>query len=194
MPKRMLSAVLVLALSGLALAACGSGESDEEKVVDVIETSVSTTDPADCKALSTQAFMEQSTSSTGKDAVTACEEDAEDTSNDPEDVTVSEVEVEGSDATADVALVGGSLDGQTVSVALVEEGGDWKMDRITGFASFDRQSLLDAFEENFEESEVDAPLAKCIIEVLGEESSPELEELIVSGGEEAFVELAQECG
>lgn len=193
MLKRLLLPVALLALAAFALAACGSSESDEDKVVDVIETSVTSTDPADCEALSTLAFMEQSTSSTGKDAVKACEEDAEDTSNDAEDVTVSEVEVDGSDATANVALVGGSLDGQTVTVALVEEDGDWKMDRITGFTKFDKESLVNGFEENFEESEVEAPLAGCIVELLDESSNEELEELIVSGGEEGFVELAEEC-
>jgi hypothetical protein len=39
------------------MVACGGGESDEEKIVDVIETSATSSDPAACKELATLNFM-----------------------------------------------------------------------------------------------------------------------------------------
>ena len=47
--------------AALALAACGSSESDEDKIASVIETAATSTDPAGCKEAQTLAFMEQAT-------------------------------------------------------------------------------------------------------------------------------------
>ena len=192
MLKRLLLPTLLLALAAFALAACGSSESDEDQVIDVVETSVLTTDPADCEALSTLKFMEQTNSAEGDEAVKACEEDAEDSSDDADEVSVDKVEIDGANATADVAVTGGSLDGQTVSVALVDEDGDWKMDELTGFAVFDREGLLGGIEESFEE-ETDAETAACVVESLDEYADEELEELVIDGAEEAFIEAFEEC-
>ncbi|HEX6154087.1 MAG TPA: hypothetical protein VFZ19_11255, partial [Solirubrobacterales bacterium] len=177
------------------LAACGGGESDEDKVVDVIETSVTSTDPADCKELATQSFLEQTEFEQGADAVESCEESAEDTENDPESVDVSKVEVDGSAATADVAFTGGSFDGQTLSVALVEEDGDWKMDEITGFAEFDQEKLADSFEEGLQSGDdaLDPQLATCFAEVVREAPKAQAEEIVIGGSPEPLVEILEGC-
>jgi hypothetical protein len=190
--KRLLLPTLLLALAAFALSACGDSESDEEQVIDVVETSVLTTDPADCEALPTLNFMEQTNSAEGDEAIKACEEDAEDSSDDADDVSVDNVEIDGANATADVAITGGSLDGQTVTVAVIDEDGDWKMDELTGFAVFDREGLLGGIEEAFEE-ETDSETAACVIEVFDEYADEELEELVLSNSEDAFVEAIEEC-
>jgi hypothetical protein len=106
-PKYLL-ALFACAVSVLALAACGGdSESDEEKIANAIETSVTTTDPDDCEVYATQAFLEQSEGERGEAAVASCEEDVEDTSNDPDSVTVSKVDVGDEAATAEVAFRGG---------------------------------------------------------------------------------------
>jgi hypothetical protein len=189
---------LPLALLALVfgLAACGGdSESDEDKVVDVIETSVTSTDPADCKELATQSFLEQTELEQGAAAVENCEESAEDTENDPESVDVSEVEVDGSAATADVAFTGGSFDGQTLSVALVEEDGDWKMDEITGFAKFDQEKLADSFEEGLQSGDdaLDPQLATCFAEVVREASKAQAEEIVIGGSPQPIVEIIEGC-
>jgi ABC-type glycerol-3-phosphate transport system substrate-binding protein len=193
MIKRLLLPTLFLGLAALALAACGSGESDEDKIVNAIETSSTSTDPADCKALLTVAFMEQTNSGEGKEAVEECEEDANDTSGNPDSVEVSEVEVQGSEATADATFNGGNFDGQTLILNLKEEDGDWKLNEIEGFEGLDREKLIGALESNFEESEeVEPELAECVIEGFEEESDSELEETILSGSE-GVEEVAEEC-
>jgi hypothetical protein len=189
--------MLPLALLALALglAACGgSDESDEDKVVDVIETSVTSTDPADCKELATQAFLEQTEFEQGPEAVESCEEEAKDTSNDPDSVDVSKVEVDGSGATADVAFTGGSFDGQTLSVALVEEDGDWKMDEVTAFTELDQEKLATSFEEAFEEDESFEPqVVSCFGEVLRELDKSQVEEVAIGGSSDPIVEIIEGC-
>jgi hypothetical protein len=106
---------------------------------------------------------------------------------------VSEVEVAGSKATADVAFHGGSFDGQTLIVALVEEGGGWKLDEAKSFVGLNREKLIGAFEKGFEESEEIKPaVAECLVEGAEELSDSELEDLVLHRSE-AIEELAEEC-
>jgi hypothetical protein len=193
--KRHLMLPLALAALALGLAACGgSDESDEDKIIDVIETSVTSTDPADCEKFATQAFLEQTELSEGKEALESCEESAKDTEDDPDSVDVTEVEVDGSSATADAAFVGGSFDGQALTVALVEDDGDWKLDEITGFSKLDKEQLATSFEEAFEgEEDFDPQVASCFGEVLRELDDPEVEEVVIGGSVDPVVEIVEGC-
>lgn len=189
----LLPALLALALG---LVACGGdSESDEDKIVDVIETSATSNDPADCERLSTQAFLEQTQLSEGKEAVESCEEDTKDSDGDSESVEVSKVEVDGSKATADAAFKGGNFDGQTLSVALVEEDGDWKLDEITEFAKLDQEKLAGSLEEAFQSGDdpLDPELASCIGEVLRDLDQSQVEEVVIGGSSDPIVEILEGC-
>ncbi|MEX2106744.1 MAG: hypothetical protein WD810_07575 [Solirubrobacterales bacterium] len=195
-----LTALLVpclLIASAFALAACGGGggSGDEEKIEETIETSVTTTDPSKCTELMTESFLEQNSGETGKAALEECEEEAEDTSDDPDSVTVSSIEVDGSDATAEVAFVGGGFDGQTVDVALVKDGDQWKLDEISGFADLDSDALATTLEEQFEEvsDEITPDQISCIGDAIRDAPQTEIEELLLSGSSEKFVEFAEAC-
>ena len=194
---RKLHLLLPLALLALVLglAACGGGESDEDKIVEVIETSVTSTDPADCKELATQDFLEQTELSEGAEAVESCEESAKETDDDPESVEVSEVEIDGSAASANVAFTGGSFDGQALSVALVEEDEDWKLDEVTGFAEFDQEQLADSLEEGLQSGDdpLDPQLATCFAEVIRELPTAEAEEVVIGGSADPIVEIIEGC-
>lgn len=191
---KLLLPAFILALA-LGLAACGSSESDEDKIVDVIETSATSDDPASCTELVTQTFLDQVEDADGKAALKECEEDAEDTADNPDSVDVTKVEVDGTNATANAAFVGGGFDGQTLVVALVDEDGDWKLDEITGFAEFDQAALVQSFEDQLAEEEgaIDPEIGGCIIESLEELNQAEFEELLLGGSSEGFVELAEAC-
>jgi len=193
--KRYLVLPVLLVVSALAFAACGSsGSSDEDQITEAIQTSATSTDPTVCAEFQTQAFMEQSSDKEGKEAVEQCEEDATKGDENAESVAVSEVEVEGSSSTADAAFTGGSFDGQTLSVALVKEGDQWQLDEITGFVKLDNVKLAETLEEKLEETkEIPAETASCIVETFEESSQSEVEELLLSGSSEPFVELAEEC-
>lgn len=191
--QRLLVPLSILVLA-LGLAACGGGgESEEDKITNAIETAATSTNPVVCTELQTQGFVEQTQGEEGKAAVKSCEKEASDGSNNPDSVKVTKVEVDGSNATADAAFVGGSFDGQTLAVALVEEDGDWKLDEATGFAKFDKAKLIEAFTSSLEEEKVEPELASCLTEAFEEAEQGEFEELILGGSSQPIVELAEAC-
>ncbi|HEX5990767.1 MAG TPA: hypothetical protein VFY75_11225 [Solirubrobacterales bacterium] len=190
---RLLLPFALLALA-LGLAACGGGESDEDKVVEVIETSVTSTDPADCEKLATQAFLEQTQFSKGTQAVKDCEEDADD-KNHPDAAEVSNVKVDGSQATADTTVRGGVFDGQTLTVALVEEDGDWKLDKITAFAKFDQGKFAASLEGAVKSGKepLDPEITSCLGDALRKLPKAEAEQMLIGGSTQPIFELVEGC-
>ena len=196
MQKRHLLLPCLLLISALALVACGGssgGSGDESQIEEAIETSATSTKPSACKEFSTQQFMEQSTSTEGAAAVKQCEENAKD-EEEAEKAEVSEVEVEGSEATADVMLTGGSLNGQGVEIALVKEGSDWKLNELVGFTELDAGALAESIGEGLtEQGGGVAKIAPCIEEKFEVAEQSEIEELVISGSRTPVEELAEEC-
>jgi hypothetical protein len=192
--KRLLLFPCLLILAGILLAACGSSGGDEAEVKEVIEKSATTTDPADCKKLQTQKFMEQTSQESGQGAVKECEEEAKKEEG-AKSVETSEVEVDGSSATADVALTGGTLNGQSVEVGLTKDGDQWKMNEVVKFTKFDQAKLVEYLEGQFKEhsSEIPAKLATCFIDAFKEGSQEEVEELVFGNGSKALEEVAETC-
>jgi hypothetical protein len=185
----------LLTFSALTFAACGSGSGgDEGEIKEVIETSATSTDPADCKKLNTQKFMEQTTQESGEAAVKNCEEEAKEEEG-AKSTKVSVVKVNGSGATAEVALEGGNLDGQVLEVALVKDGDQWKLDEVVKFTKFDRTKLVDVLEESLAEpsSEVDPKFASCVVEAFKQDSQGEVEELVFGDSPKALEELFETC-
>ncbi|MGN6276210.1 MAG: hypothetical protein ACTHNP_09830 [Solirubrobacterales bacterium] len=184
----------VLLITVFGLAACGGGESDEEKITGTIENAATSTDPAVCGETQTLKFMEQTAGGSGNEAEKECEEETKSGENNPESVTVSKVEAEGEKATANVEFEGGNFDGQTLEVALVKEGGDWKLNEFTGFAKFDPTQLVKVLAEKLEEEPSIKPrVAGCIVEGLEELPKAELEALVVENNTQPIVELAEGC-
>jgi hypothetical protein len=192
--KRRLVLPCLLIVSALALAACGSGSGDEGQIEEAVETSATSKDPADCKKLSTQKFMEQTTRSEGAEAVKECEKNASNGEG-AEAAEVSDVEVDGSKATADVALTGGSFDGQGLEIALAKQGDQWKLDELAGFAEFDKAKVIGILKSQFDEpsSEVSKAQASCIVESFEEAPQAELEDALLSGSTKGFEEIAGDC-
>jgi hypothetical protein len=194
--KRHLLLPCLLIVSALALVACGSsGSSAESEIEEAIETSATSGDPANCTKLETANFVEQSTSESGKEATKTCEEEAKkDPETRAESVEVTDVEVDGSKATANAALSGGAFDGQTLSVALVEEEGGWKLDELTGFAKFDQGAIAKVFETQLKKSgELNSEQTSCIVEGIEKLPQAELEETILNGNSTPIEELAEGC-
>jgi hypothetical protein len=193
--KRRFASSLLLVVSAIALAACGSGgNSEESQIEEAIETSATSTDPADCTKLQTQQFMEQTTRQSGKAAVKQCEEEAEKEEG-AESASVSNVAVSGSSATAEVALTGGGFGDQSLEVELVKDGGQWKLNEAVKFTKFDRAKLVEFFKEEFSKpsSELSSKLAGCFVEAFEEASQAEIEELLLATSTKALEEVAASC-
>lgn len=192
-PTSTLAALLAAAL---VLAACGEdGESAEAQIEETIVTSLNSTDPSKCTELMTAAFVDQNSDRSGAAALKECEAEAGDTEDDPDEVTVSAIEVDGADASANVAFLGGGLNGQTVSVDLVEEDGGWKLDRMTSFVVLDNEALARTLEARFQSrsSEISPAQLACLGDAFRNASKAEIEELLLSGSSQALVEFVQVC-
>lgn len=196
MKKRYL--LLPCLLLSFALAACGSsggggsggsGGSDEGQIVETIEKSLSDPSPADCKELETQTFVEQTTHSTGAKAIKSCEEQGSEGTS--ESVDVSKVAVKSSSATADVAFSGGSFSDQTLVVALIKEGDQWKLDKIVRFAKLEKKALIKAIEEQL--TELSPAQSSCIVEGLQSAANQTFEALLLKGESQPLTELAESC-
>lgn len=199
MSKRLGWLPLVCALatcSSLALAACGSGESDEEEIEATIVTAVKGADPAACKELLSQTVAEQLTKSQGRVAIAKCEESArEDTA--VRSLRVASIQIADETATAEVSFDGGTFDGQTVAMDLVEEDGQWKIDELTGFVDFDSAQLLSTlkdivFTPESQSSEEEGE-AECILEELAREPDSELEGLMLDPESEVLEDVFTIC-
>lgn len=185
----------VLLAVGFGLVACGgSDESDEDAVIETIETAATSTEATVCSETQTLAFMEQTTGSSGKDAEKQCEEEAEAGESQPDSVEVSKVEVDGGSATANAKFKGGDLDAQTLEIGLIEEDGDWKLDELTGFADFDSDGFVSGLAEQIKkEPGIDPDTADCFVEGIEELSDSELESVVIDNDTEVFGDLAEGC-
>ncbi len=192
--QRLLLLPCLLVLAALAFVACGSGSSEESKVEEAIEVAAASNDPADCKKLQTQKFTEQASHESGGGAVARCEEEAEEGEG-VEAAAVSNVKVNGAKATAQAALRGGTLNGQTLEVALVKSGDQWKLDEIVEFTKFDEPKLIESLEREFERNsrEVSAKFATCFVEAFNEGGKQEVEELLLAPAAEEVEGVAKRC-
>ena len=144
--------LLACLLSTVAFAGCGGWwriSSDEALVEATIETAMLEKDSGKCTELYTAAFREQTTNKTGSAAVEECEKP--DAPNDrAKSIEISNLGIDEAAATADVAISGGSFSGQTITVALVEDGDRWKLDALTRFAKLDVDELAAILERQAE--------------------------------------------
>jgi hypothetical protein len=193
--KRLLLLPCFLLAFAVAFSACGGGSSsDESQIEEAIEKSAASEDPSVCTELQTRKFTEQTTQESGKAAVKNCEEEAEEGEG-AESASVSNVEVDGSTATAEAALKGGGFDGQTIEVELVKDGDQWKLNEAVKFTKFDQEKLVEAFERELSKAsnELNPRFAACFVEAFKKASQAEIEEMLLSGSTQALEEVAEGC-
>jgi TIR domain len=162
----------------------------------VIETSFTSTDPDDCTRLRTQPYVEQTNYRSGEKALEHCRKVAENTAFKPEAVEVREVVESGDTATAEASFQGGLYDGQTMVLALLREGSQWKLDEIKAFKGFDIQRYTEAFEDKAPQGpeEVTPEEAECIAGQLDQLGSDALREAILNGDIKPFERAYVTCG
>jgi hypothetical protein len=191
---------LVLIASALALAACGgggsitSGSDEEGAIVEAVEESATTSDPSKCTELQTQAFNEQEKAASGEEATEICEEEAAQQESPAKSVDVSNVKIDGETATAEAAIGGSALDGQTVELELVKEDGDWKLNQFLQFTKFNAKRLAKSFEKEATASEeIPKELATCISAGIGKFDQKEAEAVAFEGDLEGIETIAGSC-
>jgi hypothetical protein len=198
--KKLLVLPLALLIVALGLAACGGSSSsssssssgDEASIETAIEESATSGEPSICTKFQTEALNKREYPE--GNALKQCEEAAEEGETAAESVDISKVEVNGESATADVAVTGGAINGQSVEIALVKEGGDWKLNEFTAFTKYDGAALSEFLEGKLAEEEGITPaLAKCVSEGVAGMSQEEAEAMVFEKNLEALEESAQGC-
>jgi hypothetical protein len=193
-----LLALAALAATTVVLGACGGGADtgDVEAITATITESATTSFPADCRRLHTRRSLEQDTKLQGEAAVRACEEDAlYENTQVADGVTVTEIDVDGSRATATVALDGSPLDGQVLTMDLVWSE-HWKLDRIAGFVEFDREKLILGLGRSIFSGAAtrgDADIASCLVTQLEALDDTALETLVLDSSPDEIIELFGLC-
>lgn len=167
------TAVLVLASFGLA--ACGGDDEsdDEDAITGAIERAATSGDPASCTEDQTEDFILQ-TSVT----VQRCQEDAANTAG--ESVQVDGIEIDGDSATAEVAFTGATLDGQTLTIAMVKDDDVWKLDQLEGFAEFNKEAMITAFLTELQADEGTPPrVVTCLEQELRKADEEDLQSFVL---------------
>jgi hypothetical protein len=202
---RRLSPILTL-LAAVVLASCGGGgdggdtssaagnSAEEAQVAETIQTSIKSTDPADCLKLETLRFLEQIHFTSAAAALKACQADAPDTSDDPDSIDVENVIVQGDKATADASFKGGGFDGSTLALALVKQGGRWKVDEITAIPDFDLQAFEKAFTQRLVTNQgVQSQAVGCITGALNQAGPTVVKAALISGNASHLLNLLGPC-
>jgi DNA-binding transcriptional MerR regulator len=190
-----LRAFVPLLLVSVGLSACGGGDgaNDERKVEEAIEFALTSTDPSACGEYRTVAFMEETTSATGAAAERECEESVKSRASLPDSVTVSKIEIEDGEASAEVAFEGGDGDGLVLNVVLVEDEGSWKIDDFTGVAGVDRDRLVARIVKQLEKQGMSARGVRCMADGLSKLPPAELERAVFGEGDRVATGIAEDC-
>jgi len=156
-----------------------------------IHTAMLADGPSRC-TVSTQSFLEQTTHEAGAAALRACEEAAQDGSLRASSESVSDVKVDGDNATAAIAIHGSVLDGQVVGVSLVKGDEGWKLDELTGFVKLDRPALAKVFEEKAAEAG-SSRVGSCLGAKVEEASEGELAAVLFAKDSSGNGEFIRSC-
>ena len=141
-------AIVAIVVAVVVSTGGGGGNEEEDQVTRVVETEATTTDPANCEKLHTQHYLEQAYfAGTGQAARDECDKQTRNSADDPDSVEVTDVQVSGNSATAEVRHTGGFFDGQTLVLSLRKVGDQWKLDQFDDIKDFNLQRFADAFAE-----------------------------------------------
>jgi hypothetical protein len=190
------AAAVVAVFASMAIAACGSSNdnsADENQITQAITAAATSGDPSACTKYQTVKFDEQTGSGQGQAAVTSCEKDAAQTAADK--IEVSDVEVDGDTATAKAKATGSIFDGQTIDIALVKEGGQWKLDQFKGFEDFNKAAMINAFKSQIAQEAGSTPQGiACIVQQFQAASDQDIEATFTGSDPQAENRLFGPCG
>ena len=192
--------VLALLLPVLLLAACGSESDGKEPQAEAairkeIRDSLKHQLPAVCPAMETTARDDLIDRYLPR-ALKYCE------GGDVDEISVRsmrivDVEVDGEEATAAVAPLGGRFDRQTVKVSLSENAkGEWRLDEVVSYVKTDPAILVSSFKDGLTGVSWTTPervFGNCVVNQLKDEPKPDLEALAFDPGSSPFDSALEEC-
>lgn len=172
----MIGVLVVLAV----LFALNRPPGDRAQIDKTIAAVATSADPSYCETRVTPRYLEQVTGTESPFADEICEREAG--GSRAIAVDTSGVVVEGDRATAVAHNEGGSFDGSSLAVSLVEEDGHWKLDRLVGFRHFDRARFNRAYRRSFLEFGSPQSSADCATRKARRLSDADIERTTLTGG------------
>lgn len=147
--------------------ACPGGDyhrPDGVQISNAIHALVFGDEPSACLEFATQAYLEETTGDTGKEAIGACVQQQEQLPR-PAGGNVSDVSVDGAEASAKVTVHNKAEGDEVYVMGLVREYGRWKVDGIDRLLSLDRVAFSRGVLEGFSESglEVSPEVSACVL-------------------------------
>ncbi len=195
MPKLIVAIIALLSVALLATA-CGSDDTsqDETDITEAVEQAATSDTAEACTEAQTQAFTEQTEFAEGEAAVSSCQQDAGRGNKAADTVEVSSIEVDGDAATAEVAFTGSNLDGQAIAVSLLKEDGQWKLDSLDEFVTFDKAAFSEALISSAQAGgQIPEQVVSCLQTALDQASEEQLQSAYLSGDEQQLVGLFGSC-
>jgi hypothetical protein len=165
--------------------------SDGTKIKRTIATVATSSNPTYCDKLVTTRYLQQTTGAKPPFADDFCRSEAAGPRADSTDVLGTRVD--GDRATAVVIFEGGSYDGSRFELRLVEEGGQWKLDRILSVLRFDRGKFNRAFRSRLLEFGVPPRSVECVLGKASQLTDAEVEHATLGDSRRVFVPMTVEC-
>jgi hypothetical protein len=180
----LIAAALTLTACDIPLAT--SGPDDQSEIRDVLEWAFVENDPDQCTSAVTERFRDQSFPGEGDEALSRCIElNTDDEPAMATRISMADPEIEGDAATASVRVDEGKYVGWTITLGLVKEEDEWRLDSFQGFdlnrKTFDRVVRSGLIEDGYTDAEADCVTAQYRRSF----STAELERLLAEGGDES---------
>jgi hypothetical protein len=159
-----------------------------------LSSALPSTDPSKCTEVETVNFVRQTDADPGdsaEEALAKCRENADEAPADS--VDVSEIEVDGDSATANAKVTGSFFNGQTLDLALVKQGDQWKLDEFRGFAEIDRDGLISGIQEGLQEERGSTEAVDCVTKQLEAQSDEQLEAAFLGNDPQAEDMIFEPC-
>jgi len=112
-----------------------------------------------------------------------------------EGARVVAAEIDGDEATAEVELTGGTLDGQTVEATLSRDKKGWKLEKFEEFIDLDETQLREKYREVTENlpEKLGPPIVDCLAENFSELPQDKVEAMYLDREQALFRELGKSC-
>jgi hypothetical protein len=182
-----------LCAAGVLASGCGGEDAPADPAADVratVERLLTSSDPAICSELVTESFLERARDATGSEARLGCAtEIAGRTGSGAEGGRTPRIgQVEISDGEATAELLGSPPVDPELKVALIDEGGTWKLDDVE-VVGFDRAAYLRSLREQLALAQAfgSGAQARCRLRLLSRLTEEQLASL-ATGEEEALAE------
>jgi hypothetical protein len=113
-----------------------------------------------------------------------------------ESVDVKQIEVDGSQGTAEAVLkTKNTLDGQTVLVSLVRADGEWRFFEIEKLINVDKPLLVENYEKELKrpEEKLSPAVIRCLAKEFAAAPQSQVEAMFIDDSEAAFRKLGKLC-